>query len=66
FSATLKTEDGQLITGNVTLEVNNEFYKIVVVNGTGMRSIDKLPDGKYTYSATYKLFYLKIVIYFFV
>ena len=54
FSATLKTEDGQLITGNVTLEVNNEFYKIVVVNGTGMRSIDKLPDGKYTYSATYK------------
>lgn len=54
FSATLKTEDGRPITGNVTLELNKEFYKIVITDGVGFRSFDKLPDGKYTYSATYK------------
>ena len=54
FSATLKTEDGRPITGNVTLELNKEFYKIVITDGVGFRSFDKLPEGKYTYSATYK------------
>ena len=54
FSATLKTEDGKPITGNVTLELNKEFYKIVITDGIGSRSFDKLPEGKYTYSATYK------------
>uniref|UniRef100_UPI000362CB0B Ig-like domain repeat protein n=1 Tax=Methanobrevibacter smithii TaxID=2173 RepID=UPI000362CB0B len=54
FSATLKTEDGKPITGNVTLELNKEFYKIVITDGVGSRSFDKLPEGKYTYSATYK------------
>ena len=54
FSATLKTEDGKPITGNVTLELNKEFYKIVITDGVGFRSFDKLPEGKYTYSATYK------------
>ena len=54
FSATLKTEDGRPITGNVTLELNKEFYKIVITDGIGSRSFDKLPEGKYTYSATYK------------
>ena len=54
FSATLYSEDGRPITGNVTLELNKEFYKIVITNGVGSRSFDKLPEGKYTYSATYK------------
>ena len=54
FTASLKTESGEAITGNVTLEVGNNLYKIVVVDGIGTRSIDKLPVGKYTYSATYK------------
>ncbi len=54
FSATLKTEDGKPITGNVTLELNKEFYKIVITDGVGSRSFDKLPEGKYTYFATYK------------
>ena len=54
FSATLYSEDGRPITGNVTLELNKEFYKIVITDGVGSRSFDKLPEGKYTYSATYK------------
>ena len=53
-TAILKTQYGQLITGNVTLEINTKFYKIVVVDGIGVRSIEKPPVGKYTYSATYK------------
>ena len=53
-TAILKTQDGQLITGNVTLEINTKFYKIVVVDGIGVRSIEKPSVGKYTYSATYK------------
>ena len=53
-TAILKTQDGQLITGNVTLEINTKFYKIVVVDGIGVRSIEKPSIGKYTYSATYK------------
>uniref|UniRef100_UPI000370F98C Ig-like domain repeat protein n=1 Tax=Methanobrevibacter smithii TaxID=2173 RepID=UPI000370F98C len=54
FSATLYSEDGRPITGNVTLELNKEFYKIVITDGVGFRSFDKLPEGKYTYFATYK------------
>ena len=54
FSASLKTKSGETITGNVTLEVGNNAYKIVVVDGVGTRSIDTLPTGNYTYSATYK------------
>ncbi|MEF2930085.1 MAG: Ig-like domain-containing protein, partial [Methanobrevibacter smithii] len=50
FSATLYSEDGRPITGNVTLELNKEFYKIVITDGIGSRSFDKLPEGKYTYS----------------
>ena len=53
-TAILKTQYGQLITGNVTLEINTKFYKIVVVDGIGVRSIEKPSVGKYTYSATYK------------
>ena len=53
-TAILKTQDGQLITGNVTLEINTKYYKIVVVDGIGVRSIEKPSVGKYTYSATYK------------
>ena len=53
-TAILKTQDGQLITGNVALEINTKFYKIVVVDGIGVRSIEKPSVGKYTYSATYK------------
>ena len=52
-TAILKTQDGQLITGNVALEINTKFYKIVVVDGIGVRSIEKPSVGKYTYSATY-------------
>ena len=53
-TAILKTQDGQLITGDVALEINTKFYKIVVVDGIGVRSIEKPSVGKYTYSATYK------------
>ena len=53
-TAILKTQYGQLITGNVTLEINTKFYKIVVVDGIGVRSIEKPSVGKYTYTATYK------------
>ena len=53
-TAILKTQDGQLITGDVALEINTKFYKIVVVDGIGVRSIKKPPVGNYTYSATYK------------
>ena len=53
-TAILKTLDGQLITGDVALEINTKFYKIVVVDGIGVRSIEKPSVGKYTYSATYK------------
>ena len=53
-TAILKTQYGQLITGNVTLEINTKFYKIVVVDGIGVRSIEKPSVGKYIYSATYK------------
>ncbi len=54
FSASLKTKSGGTITGNVTLEVGGNAYKIVIVDGVGTRSIDTLPTGNYTYSATYK------------
>ena len=53
-TAILKTQGGQLITGDVALEINTKFYKIVVVDGIGVRSIKKPPVGNYTYSATYK------------
>ena len=53
-TAILKTLDGQLITGDVALEINTKFYKIVVVDGIGVRSIEKPSVGKYIYSATYK------------
>ncbi|MGV8170490.1 MAG: Ig-like domain-containing protein, partial [Methanobrevibacter sp.] len=41
------------LTGNVVVTINNKNYSVVVINGKGNVSVDKLPAGLYNFSATW-------------
>ncbi|WP_299524182.1 Ig-like domain repeat protein [uncultured Methanobrevibacter sp.] len=50
----LKLEDGTPITGNVTLKIEDNYYKIIVKNGLGFRNLGKFQLGDYNFEATFK------------
>lgn len=51
--ATLKGVNNTNLTGNVIVTINNKNYSVVVINGKGNVSADKLPVGLYNFSATW-------------
>ena len=51
--ATLNGVNNTNLTGNVIVTINNKNYSVVVINGKGNVSADKLPDGLYNFSATW-------------
>ena len=51
--ATLKGVNNTNLTGNVIVTINNKNYYVVVINGKGNVSADKLPVGLYNFSATW-------------
>ncbi|WP_019268979.1 Ig-like domain-containing protein [Methanobrevibacter smithii] len=51
--ATLKGVNNTNLTGNVIVTINNKNYSVVVINGKGNVSADKLPAGLYNFSATW-------------
>ena len=50
--ATLNGVNNTNLTGNVIVTINNKNYSVVVINGKGNVSADKLPAGLYNYSPT--------------
>ena len=51
--ATLNGVNNTNLTGNVIVTINNKNYSVVVINGKGNVSADKLPTGLYNFSATW-------------
>ena len=51
--ATLNGVNNTNLTGNVIVTINNKNYSVVVINGKGNVSVDKLPTGLYNFSATW-------------
>ena len=51
--ATLNGVNNTHLTGNVIVTINNKNYSVVVINGKGNVSADKLPAGLYNFSATW-------------
>ena len=51
--ANITSDDGQLITAWVNVDVNGTAYRIPVFNGTGYLDLGKLDGGIYKYSAVY-------------
>ena len=51
--ATLNGVNNTNLTGNVIVTINNKNYSVVVINGKGNVSDDKLPAGLYNFSATW-------------
>ena len=51
--ATLNGVNNTNLTGNVIVTINNKNYSVVVINGKGNVSADKLPAGLYNFSATW-------------
>ena len=50
---TLNGVNNTNLTGNVIVTINNKNYSVVVINGKGNVSADKLPAGLYNFSATW-------------
>ena len=51
--ATLNGVNNTNLTDNVIVTINNKNYSVVVINGKGNVSVDKLPAGLYNFSATW-------------
>ena len=50
---TLTDYNNQKITGDVILEINGQYYKIIVTNGAGSRNLGEVKADNYNYNATY-------------
>ena len=50
---TLTDYNNQKITGDVILEINGQYYKIIATNGAGSRNLGEMKAGNYNYNATY-------------
>ena len=50
---TLTDYNNQKITGDIILEINGQYYKIIVTNGAGSRNLGEVKAGNYKYNATY-------------
>ena len=52
-SVSLKTKDGEAITGVVTLKIGSSSYRIYVMGGSGSLVIGKMASGSYSYTAEF-------------
>lgn len=50
---TLTDYNNQKITGEVIVEINGQYYRVIVSDGTGSRNLGELKAGNYNYNATY-------------
>ena len=41
------------MNGEIILEINGNYYKIIITNGAGSRNLGEFQTGTYTYTATY-------------
>jgi len=49
--ATLTSDEK--INDNVMLEINGQYYKIIITNGVGSRNLGEFKTGQYTFNAVY-------------
>ena len=52
--ATLTDSNNNKRTADVILEINGNYYKIVITNGAGSRNLGEFKHGTYTYTAIYQ------------
>ncbi|WP_458452908.1 Ig-like domain-containing protein [Methanobrevibacter sp.] len=50
---TLTDYNNQKITGDVIIEINGQYYRVIVTEGSGSRNLGELKAGNYKYNATY-------------
>ena len=51
--ATLTDSNSNKLNGEIILEINGNYYKIIITNGAGSRNLGEFQTGTYTYTATY-------------
>ena len=51
--ATLTDSNSNKLNGEIILEINGNYYKIIITNGAGSRNLGEFKAGTYTYTATY-------------
>ena len=51
--AALTDSDNNKLTGEVMLEINGQYYKIIITDGMGSRNLGEFKNGLYSYTATY-------------
>ena len=51
--ATLTDSNNNKLNGEIVLEINGNYYKIIITNGAGSRNLGEFQTGTYTYTATY-------------
>ena len=47
------TGDDEKINDYIILEINGQYYKVIITNGVGSRNLGEFKAGTYTYTATY-------------
>jgi hypothetical protein len=50
--ATLTDSNSNKLNGEIILEINGNYYKIIITNGAGSRNLGEFKAGTYTYTAT--------------
>lgn len=51
--ATLTDSNSNKLNGEIILEINGNYYEIIITNGAGSRNLGEFKAGTYTYTATY-------------
>ena len=51
--ATLTDSNNNKLSGEIALEINGNYYKIIISDGAGSRNLGEFTAGTYTYTATY-------------
>ena len=53
-TATLTDINNNKLSGDLVLEINGNYYKIIITNGTGSRNLGEFKAGQYNFTATYQ------------
>ncbi|WP_296874301.1 Ig-like domain-containing protein [uncultured Methanobrevibacter sp.] len=53
-TATLTDINNQKLSGDLVLEINGNYYRIIITNGEGSRNLGEFKAGKYDFTATYQ------------
>ena len=53
-TATLSDVNNHKVSGDLVLEINGNYYRIIITDGVGSRNLGEFKVGSYTYTATYQ------------